>query len=326
MPTRRKVTPLCGLPSACLDDIPAGTIGAVLGAGLALGSPHEGAENAPFFLRTVSKTLTWSAQVPDLFDLRHAGAPLRGFVDVGDLDFTGMDLPQALVAVEEAVATLPPEVIPCVIGGDHTLSFAVAQALHRRRQRPFRVVQFDHHLDLQIWDGAPARPEAELEPVYHTNVMSHMSRLVGPSNLVQVGVSPYATVEASAIDAMPGYLRAVGEQICVTDPAIEDPDAFLSAVGKGADVYVTVDVDVLDRVEMRSTAYPAELGLRAHQLLRLVDRVAEHNRLIGFDVVEFGAERTDRDPQTLADSQRVLLIFLHLLSWVHRQSAERLRP
>jgi arginase family enzyme len=321
MPTTRTVTALCGLPRTDFNNVPVGSIGAVLGAAYSLGSPHDGAENAPFFLRTVSKKLTWAAQDPALFDLRHEINPLQGFVDLGDLDFDGMALEDALAATESAVRSLPATVAPCVIGGDHTVSLAVVKALLRRRKKPLCVVQFDHHLDLQIWDGAPAKISAEREPIFHTNVMSHVSDLIGPGNLIQVGVSPYVTVEGDAVDALPKFLRTIGRQICFSSPAIDDNDAFQSIVGGGKDIYISVDIDVIDKIEMRSTSYPAEVGLSVQQLLRLIDWAAARNKLVGFDVVEFAAARDDRSPQTIADSERALLIFLHLVSCLAAQSA-----
>jgi arginase family enzyme len=314
---------LCGLPFAPLDAVPAGTVGAVLGVASSLGSPHGGAENAPFFLRTVSQTLTWPAASPGLFDLRHWLPLLDGLVDMGDLDFSGMTITAALEVTAAAIRRLPPTVAPCVIGGDHTVTLAIVRALSERGKRPFTVVQFDHHLDLQIWEGAAGTPGAAREPVFHTNVMSHVSDLIGPGNLVQVGVSPYATVEAHEVHALATLLAATGRQIGVTAPEIDDARAFQAVIGEGNDIYVTVDIDVLDGVEMASTAYPAPFGLRTHQLLRLIDWAVQRNRLLGFDVVEFAAARTDRAPGTLADSQRALLVFLHLLAWVRKQSAHR---
>jgi arginase family enzyme len=322
----------CGLPVVSVSDVPSGTVGAVLGACYSLGSPHRGTENAAFFLRTMSRHFTWAASDPAVFDLGHGVAPLRRIIDLGDLDFRGMTLEGALAATERLVRSLPNDVAPCVIGGDHTVTLAVVRALRARRPRPFQVIQFDHHLDLQIWDAAPARADVNREPVFHTNVMSHVSDCVGPGRLIQVGVSPYVTVEAEATGAMNDYLAGVGRQITVVSPEIDDPDAFRAAVGTGEDVYVTVDVDVLDAAVMAATGYPAEAGgLSMRRLLRLIDLVARHNHVVGFDVVEFAADREDRSKATLADAHRAALIVLHLLSWVGRQptgptaSAEEVR-
>lgn len=321
MATTHELTAFCGLPVVTPDAIPKDTVAAVLGAAYSMGSPHDGAENAPFFLRTVSKAYTWSAAAPAVFDLRH-GITLDRVVDLGDLDFGTMTLAEAVSATESAVAALPPGVMPAVIGGDHTVTLPIVSALADRRPRPFSVVQFDHHLDLQIWDGAPANLERAREPIFHTNVMSHVSDRLGAGRLIQVGVSPYATVEAEAAAAVPGFLALVGTQICLSSPAIEDAHLFRAAVGRGADVYLTIDVDVLDRTEMPATGYPAEVGLSTGRLLRLIDLVLADNRLVGFDVVEFAAARSDRQRPTLLAAQRAALVFMHLLCWARRQTAE----
>lgn len=317
----QQTTAFCGLPSARLGAIPQGTVAGVLGAGHSLGTPNAGAENGPFFLRTLSKAYTWAAATPGIYDLRRRCAPLTGAVDLGDIDFGGMALDEALSAVETAVGALPPSVVPAVIGGDHTVTSAVVTALAARREAPFNVVQFDHHLDLQIWDGAPGRAEAPRESIFHTNVMSHVSDRIGQGRLIQVGVAPYATVEMDSMHAMPGYFEAIGEQVSLLSPVLEDAAAFQSVVGRGRDVYLTVDVDVLDQSAMSSTGYPAAVGLGLRELLRLIDLTLSCNRLIGFDVVEFAAARDARDAKTLADAGRAALIFLHLLGWACLQAS-----
>jgi arginase family enzyme len=310
-----KQLPFCGLPQVRPDAVPASAAAVVLGAGSAAGGAHAGPENGPYFLRTLSKAHTWSARTPAVYDLTRRGPLLSGVVDAGDLDVGTASLPEALRTIETAVAALPPAVVPAVIGGDHTVTLPVVSALRARAGRPFTVVHFDHHLDLQTWDGAPGRPNVERAPVFNTNVMSHVVDLLGPGRLVQIGVGPYATVEADSLAAMPAYLASVGRQIPVLSAEIEDPAAVRAAVGPGADVYVSVDVDVLDSQVMSSTGYPAEVGLGLRELVRLIDLVLAGNRLIGFDVVEFGAPRDARDATTLADAGRAVLIVTHLLAW-----------
>lgn len=322
LPSNTSVTAFCGVPLVS-GDLPPGTTAAVLGAGSSLGSAHDGSENGPFFLRTLSKAHTWAAADPGVFTLRHGRNALDGIADLGDLDFTGMDLPQALDTIADAVRALPRDVVPCVLGGDHSITLPVVQVLAERRTKPFTVVQFDHHLDLQIWEGAPGDPRAEREPVFNTNVMSHVSDLVGPGRLVQVGVSPFATVEARSLDAMRTFLAATGRQLCLTDPELHDPALFRAAIGQGHDIYLSLDIDVLQRAEMSSTGYPAEIGLSTHTLLRLIDLVLDGNRLIGFDLVEFAADRSDRSDGTLSDAGRATAVFLHVLSWISRQAGEQ---
>lgn len=154
LPSNTSVTAFCGIPLVS-GDLPSGTAAAVLGAGSSLGSAHDGSENGPFFLRILSKVHTWAADDPGVFTLRHGRNALRGIADLGDLDFTGMQLSQALDTIADAVRALPTDVAPCVIGGDHSITLPVVRVLAERRTEPFLVVQFDHHLDLQIWEAPP---------------------------------------------------------------------------------------------------------------------------------------------------------------------------
>ncbi|MFY1597075.1 arginase family protein [Micromonospora sp. WMMD737] len=321
-PGNSHTVPFCGLAATPADAIAPDAVAAVIGGGHSLGTAHEGTENGPFFIRTLSKAYTWSAETPTVLDLR-AGAPLLdGVVDLGDITFDGMSLTEALNAIENVVKALPPNVAPCLIGGDHSVTLPMVRALRARRDRPFRVVQFDHHLDLQIWNQGADRSAAAREPIFNTNVMSHIADEIGPGGLVQIGIDPYATVEAAAAPAVLDYLATVGRQICLTSPALDDPEALRDAVGRGGDVYLTVDVDVLDRSAMSATAYPADAGMTVRELLRSIDAVLSENRLIGFDMVEFATPRAARDPKTLADGGRAVAIMLHLLGWLTRQSRQ----
>lgn len=306
----RDVVPFCALPLTHPNEIPVGTVGALMGAGHSLGSAHNGAENGPYFLRRLSKAYTWAASDPCVLDVARRQPALPALVDLGDLRFDGLDVEGATAAIRELATALPDGVAPCVIGGDHTVCLGVVQAMQRRRPEPFWVVQFDQHLDLQIWGEFPT---ARREPIFNTNVMSHVADELGAGRLIQIGVSPYASVERAAVEDVALYLSTVGRQVCVDAPDLFDDDALRTVVGSGRDIYVSLDVDVLERHAMSSTGYPADTGLSTRDLFHLLDVVLSANRLIGFDVVEFAAARQDRAPATLADGGRAAALVLRLL-------------
>lgn len=312
LPLLRHGTAFCGLPFVPLREVPPTAAGVVMGAGHSLGAPHSGTENGPQFLRTLSKAHTWSAAEPAVIDLAGGRPLLSDVYDVGDIELPRDDLARALELIERAVAALPDGVAPCVIGGDHTVTLPVVRALLSRSSAPIWVVQLDNHLDLQLWGEDPDRSDGR-EAIFHTNVMSHVSDLVGPGRLLQLGVNPFATAEATSIDSALAYLRRVGRQVGVTDPALTDAAALSELAGRGRDIYLTVDVDVLDWQSMSATGYPAEVGLTVTQLLRVIDIVLAGNRLLGCDIVEFSADTADRTPKTLADGGRAVTILLHLL-------------
>jgi arginase family enzyme len=159
------------------------------------------------------------------------------------------------------------------------------------------------------------------EGLFNTSVMSYVSRALGLGRLLQLGVTPHAIVESGRLEEAKSYLASVGVQISCSDPRLRDLKHVARVSGTGRDVYVTVDVDVLEDSEMRSTSYPAPIGLGLRELLALIDAVVEGNRLVGFDVVEFAAPREARSARTLADCGRALVIFLHLLGHLSAEAS-----
>jgi arginase family enzyme len=300
----------------------AGVKGVILGAGHSLGTAYDGTENGPFFLRTLSKAYTWSAAVPTVIHLDQRCAFLRNMVDIGDIAFDGATLPEALFLIKSTINLLPPQVVPCVIGGDHTVTFAVVQALVARRKKPLWVLHFDHHLDLNLRENLANQADTPREGVFNTNVMSHVAREIGPGRLLQIGIAPFVTVESANATSAIRYLDSVGKQICLGSQEIRNKTLLSQIMSANREVYLTIDVDVLDRAEMASTNSPANMGLQTHELLFLIDVVLGRNRLVGFDLVEFAACRDARDAQTLADGGRAVMVFLHLLAWLGRQRSE----
>jgi arginase family enzyme len=153
--------------------------------------------------------------------------------------------------------------------------------------------------------------------------MSHVSDLIGDGRLIQLRVAPCATVEQGSEQTALAYQARVGSQISDTGPELVDEARPAALAGAGRDVYLTIDVDVLDRAWMSATGYPADIGLTPAQLLRLIDIVLKGNTLIGCDVVEFAARRDDRDPKTLADGGRAVTILLHLLRHLSTRGNDR---
>lgn len=311
-------TPFLGVPWGSVDTLPSGCIAVVLGIASSLGSPVSGPENGPYFLRHLSKAYTWQAKNRALINLQDRSWSLDNIIDLGDLELNNCDIKCAMDAVENLIFALPDGVVPGVIGGDHSVTLPIVSALNSKRKRPFVVVQFDSHLDLQTWITEPYHELNALDDIFHTNVMSHVANRLGPGNLIQIGVNPYLTVERKNRESVVRYLGQVGTQIPITSSSIEDVRFLQSVIGRGREVYITVDVDVMDRGDMSSTGYPTEIGFRARELIQMIDHVLDGNKLIGFDVVEFSAERSSRDPKVLSDAGRATSIFMHLLGSVVR--------
>lgn len=279
--------------------------GVLFGIASSLGTPNSGAENGPFFVRRVSKCYkSRFASEADVVDLRDRSSMLSGYVDGGDI-FPDNDLPDLLSEVEQFVSELG--AVPIAVGGDHSITFPIVRALHRKPGGVTKVVVFDHHLDVQCWGNG-------LDELYHTNVVSHLAYELGPNSVVHIGVNPFQGTEALRRHSLLDDLEDMGIQIPLFSCDKFSEDEILRAVGHGESVYVSVDVDVLQASEMTSTGYPSWVGLSFAELVRIFEIISRHNTIVGCDIVEFAAERSARDHQTLADAGRIGALAMHVLS------------
>lgn len=289
-----------GLPSRVISGCPV-----IIGVPSALGSPHPETCNGPYFLRRLTRRYTWASDDSVMIDLRHGVSPIRGAADLGDLR-PSADITALAAQIQRTVAELPTGSIPIAVGGDHSITHPFVHAIQNGLGRPVTVVCFDHHLDHQYWNQS-------LDPLFHTNVMTHVSEIIGAGRLVQIGAEPVQTAPTGLAEWYTARLAAAGCQIALLTPQIDNDDAVLEAVGCGGDVYISIDVDVLPRHQMQATAYPAEIGLSLERVIALVHLIATQNRIIGADLVEFAADRTDRNPEILADAARASILLYELL-------------
>lgn len=277
-------------------------------------SSKSDAEHAAFFIRNMSKAYTWQADKTTIMDLRRRDLSLICMSDGGDL--TGDDPKKLSYEIFNAVTELAPKTIPVFVGGDHSVTYPILSSLVQKHHVPVVLVVFDHHLDIQYWGDA-------LDPLFNTNVMSHVAELSGVSRIVHIGVNPFVAVPATQHYQFLNELERAGTQIPLGSSDIDCDEAVLGAIPADSIVYLSVDVDVLCRAQMSATGYPSDTGMTLQRLLECIDLIAAHRQIIGCDVVEFAAKRDDRRQKTLADAGRATQILLSMLFAIAQQSALR---
>ena len=158
--------------------------------------------------------------------------------------------------------------IPVTLGGEHSISFGCVQAL-KEKYPALSVLQFDAHADL--------RDAYQGSPYSHASVARRISECCP---LVQVGIRSMSAEDAA-------FLADGSVKSFSADYVLEDKgwcEAIASHL-KG-DVYISVDLDVLDPAFMPATGTPEPGGIGWKDMLRLIRAVSENCRIRGFDVVE----------------------------------------
>ena len=158
--------------------------------------------------------------------------------------------------------------IPVTLGGEHSISFGCIQAV-QEKYPGLSVLQLDAHADM--------RDSYQGSPFSHASVARRISECCP---LVQAGIRSMSAEEAA-------FLPKSAVKTFSADFILEEPNwcESICACLEG-DVYVSVDLDVLDPAFMPATGTPEPGGICWNDLLRLLREVSKRCRVRGFDVVE----------------------------------------
>ena len=263
-----------------LRDVPRCDV-AIIGAPFDGGvSFRPGARFGPLAVRQASRALR-PAYHPQ-FDVQPFA--VMQVADAGDIACNPYSIADSLNAIEQRVNELlgpadGPHPVGSVvtIGGDHTISYALLKAVHRRFG-PVALVHFDAHLD--TWDvyfgerfthGTPFRRAAE-EGLFDSSASIHVGirgPIYGPADLERDAALGFTTISCDDVQTL--GIDIVAQRI-------------RERVGSRP-VYLSIDIDVLDPAHAPGTGTPEVAGMTSRELLMILRGLIGIN-LIGGDVVE----------------------------------------
>lgn len=181
---------------------------------------------------------------------------------------------------------------PVLIGGEHSVSIGAFRAMARRYPN-ISILQLDAHSDM--------RDEYEGSPCNHACVMARAKELT--PNITQVGIRSTAREELHNIDPKRTFYA---HRIAEDSEWVERVSAQL-----GEEVYITIDLDVLDPSVLPSTGTPEPGGLSYREVISLLRRIIEQHRVVGLDVVELCPNPSAKASDFLA--AKLIYQFLSLL-------------
>jgi len=166
------------------------------------------------------------------------------------------------------------------LGGEHSVSLGPIRA-HAVRYKNLSILQLDAHTDL--------RNEYQGDPLNHACIMARCLEIV--PTVVQVGIRSMDACEVSQNSA---------ENIFYAEQIVVDKHWIEKVVSRCTDeVYVTIDLDVLDPGIMPSTGTPEPGGLGWYDVLSLLRTVSQRCKIVGADIVEL-CPSSDQGPDFLA--------------------------
>ena len=272
--------PYVGIPSflrsKIVDDITTlDAMIAVLGVPFDEGSPFlPGSRMAPRTLREHSLRF---AGRPGIYDIDTGREYLReemsrGLIaDVGDADIYPTNPTRTFVGLTEMVRTvIGRDAMPVVLGGDHSITFAVVRAF----DEPIHVFQFDAHTDY-----APITADLQFT---NGHAFRHIAAMPNVTGLTQVGIRSLRTSPEQVAD-----IRADGNRIITMGEFNRmTPEDVAATLPEGTRCYVSIDVDVLDMSLVPGCVSGEPDGMSFPQLRSALRAIAKRLDVVGFDFVE----------------------------------------
>lgn len=209
------------------------------------------------------------------------------FHDAGDLELPLGNSSKSLELIKENVEEIylsKKKVFG--IGGEHLVTLPTLHAVSKYIDN-LAIIHFDAHTDL--------RKEYLGEAMSHSSVLYHIGMLIGMENIKQIGIRSGTQEE---FELMKKY-----------NTKVDFPDQLSKL--KNKNVFVTVDLDVLDPSVMSGTGTPEAGGLTFNELMEWFEGLKGLN-IVGADVVELAPHYDTSGVSTAVAAKVVRELLMYL--------------
>ena len=187
------------------------------------------------------------------------------FHDAGDLEFPLGNTVKSLDLIEKNVSEIYKDGKKVFgIGGEHLVTLPEIKAVSKF-YNDLAVVHFDAHTDL--------REEYLGEPLSHSAVIRHVGNIIGFENIKQIGIRSGMKEEFDLMKKYNTQIYDYSELDCL----------------RKKNIFITVDLDVLDTSIMPGTGTPECGGLKFNDLIGWF-KYLSHFNIVGADVVELAPD------------------------------------
>ncbi len=250
-----------------------------------LGIPYDakssymrGAAQGPYAIRHASTGLMINEFTESGLSLELEAA----VIDAGDVDVSG-DYDAVAGRIRESVqAILGRGAAPIVLGGDHSITYPIVQAVAKSHQ-PLDILHFDAHPDLydELYD----------DPHSHACSFARIMEEGLAQNLVQVGIRAASTPQ-----------RANAAKYGARWVEMKDlPDRLRLEFHNP--LYISFDMDALDPAFAPGVSHHESGGLTSRQAIDIIRAVKA--RVVAADVVELNPTR---DPLAISAAAAVKMV------------------
>lgn len=203
--------------------------------------------------------------------------------DIGDLELsignTDKVLEEIYIGTKEIVND---NKVPFMIGGEHLVTLPAFKAVYEKYDDVF-VIHFDAHTDL--------RQEYNNNENSHATVIKRVWDIVGDKRIFQFGIRSGTKEEFEfALKDKHTYME------------VETINTFKDIINKldGKNIYITIDLDVLDPSIFPGTGTPEPGGVTYREFREIFTILKESNtNIVGLDIVELSPDYDSTNVSTV---------------------------
>ncbi|MCD5324019.1 MULTISPECIES: agmatinase [Pontibacillus] len=218
------------------------------------------------------------------------------YFDAGDIPLPFGNPQRSIDMIQDYVTTILDQgKFPLGMGGEHLVTWPIIQAFHEKYS-DMAFIHIDAHADL--------REEYEGEALSHSTPVRKICELIGPENVYSFGIRSGMREEFQ-------YAKESGMHMSKFEVA--EPLKKVLPTLSGRNVYVTIDIDVLDPAYAPGTGTAEAGGISSKELLESIRMIADSDlNIIGADLVEV-APAYDPSEQTQITASKMIREIL--LGW-----------
>jgi len=194
--------------------------------------------------------------------------------DLGNLEYSESDFAFNREQIKNQVEQiLAQNAVPLVLGGDDSVPIPVLQAY--REHGPLTILQLDAHID---W-----RDDVAGESMGLSSNMRRASEMDWVENIIQVGARGIGSARPQdRQDALDWGVHFYPMREIVANGL----HAVIDSIPAGANLYIALDIDVMDPAVVPAVIGPAPGGFDYWQMLEILQAAAARARIVGFNLVE----------------------------------------
>lgn len=209
--------------------------------------------------------------------------------DAGDIPLPFGNPEKSLQMIKDYVKTLLKDgKMPFGMGGEHLVTLPVVEAVYEALS-DVTLIHIDAHTDL--------RDHYEGEVYSHSTPVKKICELIGPENVYSFGIRSGMKEEFD-------YAKKSGMHLFKYDVLAPLNTVLPNLSGKN--VYVTIDIDVLDPASAPGTGTQEVGGITSKELLDAIHAISASDvNVVGCDLVEVAPPYDNSDQTAIAASKLI---------------------